>query len=272
MAASRRTPLGPYAYLDTPRPIAFAHRGGAADGDENSTAALARAVERGYRYIETDVHVSADDVPVLFHDDTLHRMTGDHRRVGDLTWKDLARLRDGQGTPLIPRLDEVLAAWPDIRFNIDIKTDRAVHATLATLRTAGAFDRVLIGAFSDARLARVRRLAGPRLATSMGPREVAAFKAATYTGNLWPRARLGYARGAVALQVPIRYGPLRVVDQRFVDYAHQLGLDVHVWTVDDAASINALLDLGVDGIMTDRLDVLKDVYAACGLWPHPHGR
>lgn len=265
MSAHRRSR---YAYLDTPRPIAFAHRGGAAHGDENSTTALARAVEAGYRYIETDVHVSADGVPVLFHDDTLKRLTGDDRRVKDVTWADLAAIRV-KGESLIPRLDDTLDAFADIRFNIDIKTDQAVHATLATLRGADAFDRVCIGSFSDARLARVRRLAGPRLATSMGPREVATFKAATYTGRLWPHARFGYARGAVALQVPIRYGPVGVVDRRFVTYAHRLGLDVHVWTVDDTATINALLDLGVDGIMTDRLEVLRDAYAARGLWPEP---
>lgn len=265
MSVQRRSS---YAYLDTPRPIAFAHRGGAAHGDENSSTALARAVEAGYRYIETDVHVSADGVPVLFHDDTLRRLTGDDRKIGDVSWPDLTAIRVN-GEALIPRLDDVLTDFPDIRFNIDIKTDQAVHATLATLRTAEAFDRVLIGSFSDARLARVRRLAGPRLATSMGPREVATFKAATYTGRLWPRARLGYARGAVALQVPVRYGPLRVVDKRFVEYAHRLGLDVHVWTVDDTATINALLDLGVDGIMTDRLEVLRDAYAARGHWPEP---
>lgn len=265
MSAHRRSS---YAYLDTPRPIAFAHRGGAAHGDENSNTALTRAVEAGYRYIETDIHVSADGVAVLFHDDTLHRLTGDDRHIGDMTWTDLATIRVN-GETLIPRLDDVLTDYPDIRFNIDIKTDQAVHATLATLRAAEAFDRVLIGSFSDARLARVRRLAGPRLATSMGPREVATFKAATYTGRLWPRARLGYTRGAVALQVPIRYGPLRVIDHRFITYAHHLGLDVHVWTVDDTATINTLLDLGVDGIMTDRLEVLRDAYTARGHWPEP---
>ncbi|MEV0644409.1 glycerophosphodiester phosphodiesterase family protein [Phytomonospora sp. NPDC050363] len=269
MSAPRPTPpLGPYPYLDTPRPIAFAHRGGAAHGDENSTAALARAIATGYRYIETDVHVSSDGIPVLFHDTTLERLTGDARRVEDVTWTDLASIRVN-GETLVPRLDDVLGTWPDIRFNIDVKSDQAVHATLTALRAADAFDRALIGSFSDARLARVRRLAGPRLATSMGPREVATFKAATYTGRLWPRARLGYTRGAIALQVPHHYGRLRVVDRRFVEYAHQLGLDVHVWTVDDTATINTLLDLGVDGIMTDRLEVLRDAYAARGHWPEP---
>lgn len=254
----------PHPYLDAPHPIAFAHRGGAAQGDENSTAALARAIAAGYRFIETDVHVSTDGVAVLFHDDTLQRLTGDPRRVEDLAWRDLAAIRLA-GEPLIPRLDDVLGSWPAIRFNIDIKTDTAVDATLATLEATGSLDRVCVGAFSDTRLARVRKHAGPRLATSMGPREVARFKLA----SLLPRSRWGAVPGAVALQVPIKSGPLRVVTKGFVDHAHHLGLDVHVWTVDDAPTINALLDLGVDGVMTDRLDVLKEVYTARGLWPDP---
>ncbi|GLZ78862.1 glycerophosphoryl diester phosphodiesterase [Actinorhabdospora filicis] len=254
----------PHPYLDAPHPIAFAHRGGGAQGDENSSAALARAAEAGYRYIETDVHVSTDGVPVLFHDPTLKRLTGDPRRVEDLAWPDLAAIRLS-GEPLIPRLDDVLGAWPHIRFNIDIKTDTAVESTLAALNATNSLDRVCIGAFSDARLARVRKAAGPRLATSMGPKEVARFKLA----SLMPRSRRGGVAGAVALQVPVRSGPIRVVDRRFVAHAHDLGLDVHVWTVDDAPTINALLDLGVDGVMTDRLDVLKEVYTARGLWPDP---
>ncbi|MGH6912794.1 MAG: glycerophosphodiester phosphodiesterase family protein, partial [Stackebrandtia sp.] len=171
MRNARRV-VGPYPYLDAGGPIAFAHRGGAAEGDENTAAAFARAVDAGYRYLETDAHASADGVAVLFHDDDLRRVAGDPRRVEDLSWHDLRSMRL-RGEPLIPRLDETLSAWPQVRFNIDVKTDASVTPTLDVVASARARDRVLIGSFSDARIARVRVLAGPRQVTSMGQRETA---------------------------------------------------------------------------------------------------
>jgi glycerophosphoryl diester phosphodiesterase len=251
----------PYPFLDAPLPLAFAHRGGAADGDENTAEAFARAVGLGYRYLETDVHATRDGVAVVFHDATLDRMLGRPGRVGGLTWADLATLRV-RGAAAVPRLDEVLHAWPGVRFNIDVKSGAGVAATLAALAGTNAYERVLLASFSDARLARLRRQVGPRVATSIGTREAAA---------LWASARLAHrprtpAAGVVAAQVPLRQGRLRVVTPRFVEHAHRAGLQVHVWTIDDAAEMNHLLDLGVDGIMTDRIDLLREVYIARGLW------
>jgi glycerophosphoryl diester phosphodiesterase len=248
-------------YLDAPLPLAFAHRGGAAHGDENTAAAFARAVAMGYRYIETDTHATADGVAVVFHDTDLGRLLGHPGRVGDLRWTDLASLRVA-GAAVVPRLDAVLDAWPQIRFNIDAKSDAAVGPTVDAVRRAGARDRVLLASFSDARLARMRRLAGPGVATSMGMGEVVA---------LWWASRLrrrGYQPppGAVAAQAPRRYGGVPVVDRRFIAYAHRFGLQVHVWTVDAAAQVRYFLDLGVDGIMTDHVEVLRDVYTERGLW------
>ncbi|HEV7899633.1 MAG TPA: glycerophosphodiester phosphodiesterase [Planosporangium sp.] len=251
----------PYPYLDAPTPLAFAHRGGAAVGDENTAGAFARCVALGYRYVETDVHATSDGVAVVFHDATLGRMTGDRRRVRDVRWADLAAMRIGGGAA-VPRLDDVLDAWPQVRFNIDVKSDEALAPALDAVRRAGALDRVLFASFSDARLRRIRRELGPRVATSMGTREVA---------RLWVGARLGRAQrvpeGVVAAQVPLRHGRVPVVTPRFLAHAHRLGLQVHVWTVDDPARMHGLLDLGVDGIMTDRIEVLRDVYSARGLWP-----
>ncbi len=251
-----------FAYLDAPTPIAFAHRGGAAHGDENTLAAFERAVAMGYRYIETDTHATADGVAVVFHDHTLARMAGRPERIREMRWADLARIRV-DGEPVVPRLSEVLGRWPGVRFNIDVKADRAVEPTLVAVREAGALDRVLLASFSDARTARMRAVVGPEVATSLGTRGAA---------QLWMASRAG--RGAVRLaaqvaaaQVPYRQGPVRVVDERFVRYAHGLGLQVHVWTVDAPDRMNELLDLGVDGIMTDRIDVLRDVYTARGCWP-----
>ncbi|HEU4422354.1 MAG TPA: glycerophosphodiester phosphodiesterase [Pilimelia sp.] len=251
-----------FPYLDAPTPLAFAHRGGAAQGDENTAEAFERAVALGYRYVETDVHATADGVPVVFHDPTLERLTGRRGRVAALRWVDLAAVRV-RGAAAVPRLDEVLAAWPRVRFNIDVKADACVAPAVATVQRGGAADRVLLASFNDARLARLRTLAGPGVATSLGVRAVARLRMASLT-----RRRLSLPASVVAAQVPVRYGRARVVDRRFVAYAHRLGLQVHVWTIDDPAEMNDLLDLGVDGIMTDRVDVLRDVYVSRGLW-HP---
>ncbi|HIW61551.1 MAG TPA: glycerophosphodiester phosphodiesterase [Candidatus Stackebrandtia excrementipullorum] len=267
--SSRRNPVhnrlrNPYRYLDDSGPIGFAHRGGAADGDENTTAAFQRAVDAGFRYLETDTRSSSDGVAVLFHDETLERLTGDRRGIDTLTWGELQSIRH-RGEPLIPRLDEVLAAWPTTRFNIDTKTDAAVLPTLEALSATRAVDRVLVSSFSDARLKIIREASSPRLATGMGRHEVT---------RLWLASRfrpwstnLGYVHRAAAVQVPVFKGRLRVVDEKFIQHAHQIDLPVHVWTIDDAGMMTELLDLGVDGIMTDQIDTLADVYRSRGHWP-----
>ena len=250
----------PLTFLDAPRPLAFAHRGGAADGDENTAEAFGRAIDLGFRYLETDVHATADGVPVVFHDAALDRLTGTAGRVADLRWADLATLRIG-GASAVPRLDDVLAAWPEVRFNIDVKADAAAGPTVDVVHAAEAADRVLLASFSDARLARLRVLAGPRVATSLGRGEVARLRISSWTGT-----PLRLPPTAVAAQVPVRHRRVPIVDRRFVSRAHRLGLQVHVWTIDDPAEMTRLLELGVDGMMTDRPAVLREVYAARGAW------
>jgi glycerophosphoryl diester phosphodiesterase len=257
--SSQRRDRRPYL---SPPPLAFAHRGGAARGDENTTAAFGRAVSMGYRYLETDVHATSDGVAVVFHDGTTDRLLGRRGRIRDLAWADLASLRVA-GSAVVPRLDEVLDAWPGVRFNIDIKDDPAVDPTVEVVGRSGAAGRVLLASFSARRLVRVRA-ALPAVATSLGMREVA---------RLWLASRVGrqlvVPPSVVAAQVPVWFGRVRVVDGRFIAYAHRLGLQVHVWTIDDPDTMTHLLDLGVDGIMTDRIEVLRDVYAARGVWPTP---
>ena len=250
-----------FAYLDAPLPLAFAHRGGAAEGDENSMAAFGRAVAAGYRYLETDVHATADGVVVVFHDDDLRRMFGRPGRVEDLRWADLASLREG-GQTLLPRLSDVLEEWPEIRFNIDMKADSSVEPTVGVIADHNAHDRVLLASFSDRRIRRARALCGPRQATSLGQRETAALRVASLHGV----GRFGLASGAAAAQVPVRYRGIRVVDRRFVRHAHRSGLQVHVWTIDRPAEMHDLLDLGVDGIMTDHIEALREVLTTRGQW------
>jgi glycerophosphoryl diester phosphodiesterase len=253
-----------YPFLQKP-PLAFAHRGGAASGDENTEAAFGRAVAAGYRYVETDVHATRDGVPVVLHDPDLLRVTGSAGAVAALRWADLATVRVG-GAAAIPRLDEVLERWPEVRFNIDVKADDAVGPTVAAVDAAGARDRVLLASFSDRRMRLARQLAGPRVATSLAQRETARLWLASRWGG---RARL--PESAVAVQVPPHFRRLRVVDRRFIAHSHAHGLQVHVWTVDDPAEMEGFLELGVDGIMTDRIDVLREVFLRRGLWTEAEG-
>ncbi len=246
-----------FAFLDHPGPLAFAHRGGAGDWPENSMPAFENAVELGYRYVETDVHVTSDNVLVAFHDESLDRVTDRSGLIRDQTWAEVSRARIAGREP-IPRFEELLSAWPDLRVNIDPKHDTSVEPLIGTLRAAKAVDRVCIGSFSDRRLARMRQALGPRLCTSLGPVGTAALKAAGY-GSPWRSP-------APCAQVPVRRGRLVVTDGRFVAAAHRRGMQVHVWTIDEPDEMHRLLDLGVDGIMTDRPAVLREVLEQRGEW------
>lgn len=255
-------PSPAWPFLDHPGPLAFAHRGGAGDWPENTWPAFRHAAELGFRYLETDVHVTADGTLLAFHDDRLDRVAGRAGQVSSLRWDEIAEVRIG-GTEPVVRLDELLTAFPSHRFNLDPKHDAAVEPLARLLVELGAVDRVCIGSFSDRRLARMRRLLGPRLCTSAGPRGTARMRAACFGAPV----RLP---GVACLQVPTHVRGVRLVDRRFVETAHARGLQVHVWTVDEPATMHELLDLGVDGIMTDRPGVLRDVLQERGAWvPFP---
>ncbi len=239
--------------------MAIAHRGGAAEAPENTMAAFAAAVTLGYRYVETDVHATRDGVLVAFHDEGMQRLSGHPGSIADLTWRDLDTVRVGGGQA-IPRFEDLLEAWPEIRIAVDPKHDRATALLIGALLRANAIDRVCVGSFSGRRLASARRLGGPRLCTGLGPGEIVRLQAAA--AGLPGRIRAG-----ACAQVPPAVMGVPVVHQRFVDAAHAQGLAVHVWTIDDAGEMNRLLDIGVDGIMTDRPTVLRDVLVERGSWP-----
>lgn len=216
--------------------------------------AFQHAVDLGYRYVETDVQVTADGVLVAFHDDDLQRTCGREGRISQLPWSEVrTALVDGEAP--IPLLEDLLGAWPDLRVNIDCKSDEAVDALVAALRRTASLHRVCVGSFSDARLRRLRAALGPDLCTSLGPAGVAAL-------------RFGLMRrtSALAAQVPVRQGRLTVTTEGFVRRATALGVQVHVWTIDEADEMHRLLDLGVHGVMTDRLTVLRDVLQQRQLW------
>jgi len=247
-----------FEFLDHPGPIAFAHRGGAGDWPENTMPAFEAAVALGYRYLETDVHVTADGVLCAFHDDRLDRVTDRTGVIAELPWSEVRRAKVG-GRETIPLLEDLLGTWPDARINIDPKHDSAVDALAAVLARTSAVERVCIGAFSDRRLARLRALLGPRLCTSLGPAAITKLRAASLTSTS------GAFPGA-CVQVPPSYRGAPIVDERFLRAAHRRGMPVHVWTVDEPDEMQRLLDLGVDGIMTDRPAVLKSVLVARGAW------
>ncbi|MBB5953441.1 glycerophosphoryl diester phosphodiesterase [Saccharothrix tamanrassetensis] len=251
-----------HPYLSGPHPRAFAHRGWHLDdlaGMENSLASFRRAAREGFRYLETDVHATSDGVVVVHHDDTLDRTTDGTGPVAGQPWSAVRNANVGGREP-IARLADLLEELPDALLNVDVKADHAVTPVIDLLKAAGALHRVCLASFSDRRLARLRQLGGPDLMTSMGPRSAAALWAA---GRI-PLPGLPIA-GRIA-QVPATQGRLVVVDDRFVRAAHRRGLEVHVWTVDDAHRMRTLLDLGVDGLVSDRPDVLRDVLRNREAW------
>ena len=251
--------------LDQPGSVlAFAHRGGAyhpeIEGLENTMAAFEHAVGLGYRYLETDVHVTLDGVLLAFHDDVLDRVTDSAGSIGRATYAAVRGARIG-GREEIPHLDALFEALPDTRFNIDIKSAGSARALADFIEARGAWDRVLVGSFSRARMREFRRLSRGRVATSATPPEVAAFVTAP-TAALARRAGAGFD----ALQIPHRQGRLVVASPRLVRRAHSVGKHVHVWTIDAAEEMRELLERGVDGLVTDRTDVLKAVLVEDGRW------
>jgi glycerophosphoryl diester phosphodiesterase len=248
-----------HPYLDHPGPLAFAHRGGAADGLENTALQFRRAVRAGYRYLETDVHTTADGRLVAFHDATLDRMTDGAGRIEDLPWKEVSQARVAGREP-VPLFEELLETFPEARWNVDLKAESSLHPFLELIERTRAWDRVCVGSFSEARVVRAQRLAGPRLATSYGTRGVLNLRLRSWGVPAALRA------GAVAAQVPETQSGIQVVDHRFVRTAHARGLQVHVWTINEPERMHRLLDLGVDGIMTDHIDTLRKVMEERGVW------
>ena len=252
-----------HPFLKHSTPIAFAHRGGASDAPENTMPAFQHAIDLGYIYIETDVHATRDGVLLAFHDDDLSRTCGRPGKISELDYAEVKQARVN-GIEPIPLLDDLLSTWPNAHINIDCKSDQALKPLADRLsQKAGQdeiFERVCIGSFSDKRLVALREQFGPTLCTSMGPREVTKLRLGS-----WVR-HVGKFQNVFAAQVPINQGPLKIVDKSFIATAHKANIQVHVWTIDDPDEINSLLDLGVDGIMSDRPAVLKKIMQERSCW------
>ena len=249
-----------HPYLDNTSPIAFAHRGGTSAAPENTLRAFSDAVSLGYRYVETDVHATSDGKLVAFHDNDLQRTCGKPWKIEETDWSTLTSARIS-GTDPIPLLEDLLETWPELRINIDCKSDAAMQPLIDTIRRTKCLDRICVGSFSDKRLRHIRAEFGSGLCTSMGPQEVVRLVIGSTSG-----LPLKPSRHALIAQVPVRQGPIPVVTSKSISRAHRLGIQVHVWTIDDPLRIGQLLDMSVDGIMSDDTRALKDVFVARHLW------
>lgn len=242
---------------------AYAHRGGAHEAPENSLTAFRRASELGYVHLETDVRPTRDGVAVLHHDAGLDRTTDSRGPVRQRSWRELAsvRLADGS-TPL--RLEELLEDIPTAHLNIDVKESGSVIAVADALRRTQAWGRVCVTSFSARRLGRARRMMPPNAESSAHPWEVLALRALPRRVALPGITALPRVQ---RVQVPVRAFGVTLAEPGFIRRAQARGLAVDVWTVNDRPSMEALLDLGVDGIMTDAPTVLREVLVARGSWP-----
>jgi glycerophosphoryl diester phosphodiesterase len=254
-------------FFSPARPRVFAHRGFAAPGSgvvENTLPAFAAALALGASHVETDVHATRDGIAVISHDPDLERVAGASGRVSDRTLAELQRVPLGSAT--FPSLAEALAAFPTARFNIDVKSEDAVEPTARAIQDAGAAGRVLVTSFSEQRrMGVVRRVPGVATSASAGR-----FARALVAGKLGLESVVRRELGAVgAVQVPEKALGLAVATPRFLAMLHDIGVEMHVWTINDAHTMHALLDRGVDGIVTDRTDLAISVIAERAAPLHP---
>lgn len=247
-------------YFDPPRPRVLAHRGLALDAPENTLLAFAHAIALGVQHIETDVHVSADGRAVIAHDPDLSRVADRADRVHDLSVEQLSRIDLGEGQHM-PTLAEALDAFPETRFNIDLKVAGAIEPAVAAIEDARAHDRVLLTSFSERRRRAALRRCRDVATSASGPRFAAALLSATL--SLMPGVRASL-RGLHAVQIPARALGLDTVSPARLRAYQRAGVEVHVWTVNDEPEMRRLLELGVDGLVTDRADLAMEVVRSLG--------
>jgi glycerophosphoryl diester phosphodiesterase len=255
-----------------PGPVPIAHRGSRYLWPENTLEAFSAAIELGLDHIETDLRMTADGQIVCLHDESVTRTTGAPGLVSEMTYREVAALDAGfrhfagSGFPFrgggvrIPRFEDVVAAFPGIKVVADLKADGMASELSRLVARHALHDRLIVGSFRDTRLGEVRRASAGLIATSTGSAETRRWVLASRMGRTVPTA-------ATALQVPVQMRGMRVVDDRLVGSAHAAGLAVHVWTVNRPGDMTRLLDLGVDGLVTDRPDLLRQVMEERGSWP-----
>ncbi|WP_440711323.1 glycerophosphodiester phosphodiesterase family protein [Herbiconiux sp. YIM B11900] len=240
-------------YFASPTPRVLAHRGLAVDVPENTLASFERAVAAGAAYVETDVNASADGVAVVVHDPTLERIASRPDRVADLTLEQLRALDLGGGVRFVT-LQEALEALPETRFNIDIKSEDVAAPAAAAIVAAGARDRVLITSFSRRRRRAAVDALGDRVAASASASE---FVPALLLAKLGATPLVRFLlRRVDAVQIPMSIFGIATTTPRTIARLHAAGVEVHVWTINDVEVARGLLERGVDGIVSDRADLM----------------
>ena len=237
-------------YLNYSGLAVLAHRGGSIESFENTLASFAYAQSIGCKYIETDVQVSSDGVPYIFHDESLKRICGIDNIFNSISSEEIDRLRIFDDHP-IPKLDTALKQFPDLFFQIDLKTDLVAIPALEIIKKNNAENRVCIASFNSNRLKQVSENYSA-MCLSMGPKEVAKLLLASF--GLYK----GYIPGD-CLQVPIYSHGIKVVTKRFIKFVQSKNLKIMVWTINDEKTLKKLIDLGVDGIITDKPKLLTDL-------------
>lgn len=252
---------------DAPHPYfaqrftALAHRGFSLEGLENSMAAFQAAVDLGYTHLETDAHGTVDGVAVALHDASLDRTTDASGEVSELRWEQVRAARIG-GVEPVPLLEDILGTWPEVRVNVDVKAESGIVPIADAIERTGAHDRVCVASFSATRReATVSRLSRP-VATSAGTSEAARF----FAGGMLGLGTLRSLRRVDSLQIPWKAWGRPVLTARHVRIAHAAGRSVHVWTVNEREEMETLIEMGVDGLVSDRADLLRDVLEERGLW------
>ncbi len=251
-------------FFSVEHPIRFAHRGGRSLWPENTMHAFAGAVEGlGYNYLEIDVRLTSDHVPVVFHDAKLNRTSNGEGKIGEHTLAEIQALDAAylfdpdNGYPLrgtgigISTLEELYGTWPDVRLNVDLKDPGEEWAVAEVIRVFDAEHRTLIGGFNDRRIARFRRITRGRVAVSAGPTAAVSMYAASRTGRT-------IRRRVQAYQLPFDYRGIRI-DEKLIGAIHRAGAHIHLWTVNEPDDMRRFIDMGVDGIVTDRPDLLNEV-------------
>lgn len=234
---------------------AIAHRGGARENPENSLRAFKHAISLGVTHLETDVRSTRDGVAVIHHDATLDRTTDQRGAVNDQDWSQVARARIHGRYPIL-RVEELFAALPDAHITLDAKDTGAVAPLLAAIRELPDSKRITVTSFSHGRLQRMRQ-ALP-ITTAASPREVA---------KVWRsvRSERQVRIDGQSLAVPVRVARRTLLDAAFIQHAHTLGLPVYAWTINTRQEMIRLIEMGVDGIMTDAPTLLQEVLQDKGL-------
>ena len=250
--------MSSHKFLKNETPQAIAHRGGSFSGAENTMNSFEHAINMGFKVLETDIQTTKDNKLIVFHDLTLDRLTNEKGTVREKTWNELKDIKI-LGKFQIPLLSDVFEIWPEIKINIDPKNDHCMDELISFLKNNNYFDRICIGSFSGKRLEKLRNVFGSKLCTSAGPKEVLKLKLASIS-------QLNISINAQCVQVPVKYYGIKIIDKNFVEFCHSLNLKVHVWTINDILEMKRLLDLGVDGIISDNLEGLKRVFSKRNIW------